>query len=231
LESETHENEKVRAGEEVERERRRREAEAREAAGGRVRGKERVSTAEYGIAAGQSGGGEGGGGENKLRLRLAEVLSSAGVDEGRVALEVLYLLPQEFVRGYTDLFHRALRAGDEGMGGRNDAKAELGRSLGREKAGGKTPKKAGGRGPFAVRDEKALGEKQRIDRQLRKLARSMRDGGAAGTGKEQVSRCGEDSDKEGCGKWVESGWNWCPYCGTFRSLKGDGRKAGKSQTG
>lgn len=160
----------------------------------------------------------------RLRRRLAEVLSDAGVGGGRVAIEVLYLLPPEFVRGYTDLFHRALDASDGGMGGRNDAKAALGKAVGkRTEAGPGSAKRSGkNRGVFPVRNDKALGEKDRIDRALRKLARSMRDGGGADTGKMLVSRCGEDPrtgevDEAGgvgsCGKWVETGWRFCPNCG------------------
>lgn len=150
-------------------------------------------------------------GDKKLRARLAEVLSSAGVDDKRVAVEVLYLLPEEFVRGYTDLFHRALATGEDGTGEKNDAKAELGKARG--KAARNTL--GGTRGVWQIRNDRALGEKQRIDRQLRKLARQMRDGANAGTGKEQVARCGEflAEEKTGCGKWVEKGWKFCPACG------------------
>lgn len=160
----------------------------------------------------------------RLRRRLAEVLSSAGVDEGRVAVEILYLLPQEFVRGYEDLFHRALTTGEEGRGERDDQKAELGRG---RKAAAKAPKKTG-RGIWVVRNDRALGEKERVDRALRKLARGMKDAGGAGVGKDAVRKCGEaraerktpiEDVQEGrsCGKWLEAGWKWCPFCGREQS--------------
>lgn len=151
--------------------------------------------------------------DEKLRRRLAEVLSSAGVNANRVALEVLFMLPAEFVRGYSDLFHRALNTTEDGMGSRNDSKAELGKATGSGARSGK-----GSRGVFLVRDDKAMGEKERVDRTLRKLARSMRDGGGAGTGKETVARCGEGVEKAGCGKWVEAGWKFCPYCGADQKV-------------
>lgn len=155
--------------------------------------------------------------DEKLRRRLAEVLSSAGVNANRVALEVLFMLPAEFVRGYSDLFHRALNTGEDGMGERNDSKAELGRAAGKrtEEGRGAARKGKGSRGVFSIRSDKALGEKERVDRQLRKLARQMRDAGNAGTGKETVARCGEGVEQEalGCGRWVESSWKYCPHCG------------------
>lgn len=151
--------------------------------------------------------------DDKLRRRLAEVLSSAGVNANRVALEVLFMLPAEFVRGYSDLFHRALNTTEDGMGARNDAKSELGRAQGA--GGGGAKAKKGTRGVFLVRDDRALGEKERVDRTLRKLARQMRDSGNAGTGKSEVSRCGEGVEEtaRGCGRWVENAWKFCPHCG------------------
>lgn len=186
---------------------------AGEARKGSARGVERrLPAAVKRGGAGQDAG--DGGVDYRLRRRLAEVLSSAGVDSSRVAVEVLYMLPQEFVRGYEDLFHRALVVpGDRGRGESDAREAELG------KARGKAARKAGGRagrGGFEVRNTRALGEKERIDRKLRGLARTMRDSANAGTGKEQVVRCGEGGtveDVRGCGKWLEKGWKWCPYCG------------------
>lgn len=161
--------------------------------------------------------------DEKLRRRLAEVLSSAGVNANRVALEVLFMLPAEFVRGYSDLFHRALNTTEDGAGERNDSKAELGKAAGKRTAEGRgaARKGKGSRGVFLIRDEKALGEKERIDRQLRKLARSMRDAGAAGTGKGEVARCGEgvEQAEAGCGRWVEVSWKYCCHCGKDQKAK------------
>lgn len=192
LESDTPDEEKVRAGEEVERMRR---AQVSGSAPG-------VSAVQAQMLALSDG---------RVRARLAEVLSSAGLNADRVALEVLYMLPAEFVRGYTDLFHRALTTGEEGRGSRDDQKAELGKARGK---GAKAGKKAT-RGAFFIRSEKALGEKERIDRALRKLARQMRDAGNAATGKETVLRCGEgvEQTEAGCGRWVENTWRYCPHCG------------------
>lgn len=234
-----------------------------------------------------------------LRRQLAEEKSwrdaprvSAGkVQDGR---DALLLLPSEFLRGYEHLFHRALCSSgagggmEEGRGAAGDARLEVGRAhpgkvagagvrsdrgVGRDGRGAKPAKKRGpGRG-WLVKDERALGEKERIDRSLRKLARSLRDGGEAGVGRDAISRCGsrdgniqgggmggdgnvqdgrgdgtraedgrtgvrenapENTPKfgtrtsgsrirgedavggkgGGCGRWVESGWKFCPWCGS-----------------
>lgn len=199
---------------------------------------------------------------------LAEVLSNGGLGIHRVATEVLYMLPDAFVREYTGLFHAALNAGEDGMGLRDDAKTELGRVSGKNTPGKKTgdrikavegaPEakentveitlkgtKSKSRGAFAIRDEKALAEKDRIDRVLRKLARQIKnemDETKDGNGGE-VLRCGQgingkrvtvrverrDSrgaivgrvDKPGgCWKFLEAGWRYCPYCG-FQNIADD----------
>src|SRR5690606_37765500 len=58
--------------------------------------------------------------EMQVRARLAELLSSAGVGYDRVAVEVLYLFPPEFVRAYAELYHQALKGiGGGGVGDEN----------------------------------------------------------------------------------------------------------------
>jgi hypothetical protein len=55
--------------------------------------------------------------EREIRRRMADLMSAAGVDSGRMSLEVLYLLPEGFVRQYRALFDRALRWDPSGSGG------------------------------------------------------------------------------------------------------------------
>lgn len=176
------------------------------------------------------------------RKKIAEILSSAGVDAGRVAVEILYLLPEGFVREYERLFHDALTTGEEGRGGADEEKALLGKATGKRvtraagetmggaKTGKKAPDKIGGR--MVVRNAERWGEKQRVDRELRKLARGMAGGRKSGVRKcygevavaekktpgdgEREGRGGRirtEIESRGCGKWLEGEWQWCPYCG------------------
>ena len=165
---------------------------------------------------------------------LAEVLSAAGVNERRVAVELLYLLPRDFTLMYEQVFHEAYSLGDEGRGGREEGKGEVG--LARRKAGGKEGEirgvgSGGGKkgSVFPVRNMDAVARKDWIDRQLRKITRAVRSGGG-GIGDGEGLRCGWRRDGEGvlvkrdkgCGKFMEPNWNWCPSCG----LAGPGGPAG-----
>lgn len=162
----------------------------------------------------------------KVRARLAEVLSSAGVHENRVALEILYLLPKDFVAAYTELFHNALSMGDEGKGAEVERKVQLGRAEGKRvtrasgdsMGGARKAKKKAPRG-WAVKSTLALQRKEAVDRKLRKLAREV----MSGEDKIARVRCGEGSGS-GCGKWLEDGWSFCPGCGVQCEL-GDGQGA------
>lgn len=188
----------------------------------------RLGTVGGATAAGAAGVGAGSaaGKTGADRKKLAEVLASAGVDAGRVAIEILYLLPEGFVREYERLFHDALTTGEEGRGRADEQKALLGKAVGKRtirsggetmgaaKAGKKAPDRIGG--GFVVRNDERWGEKQRVDRELRKLARGM-----AGERTTGVVKCGskagrketEETEAVGCGKWLEGNWKWCPYCG------------------
>lgn len=142
--------------------------------------------------------------EEEVRRRLAERYASAGVEQGRVSLEVLYLLPPEFVREYVRLFHQALSedlsGGGGGMGkdeGQIKAKAGVRRrhkrvpateeQMEEGKAGpdGETVAVEGtDRGAQAgqkrykthwvIRDEKALKAKSSVDRKLIRIVEGMR---------------------------------------------------------
>lgn len=64
-----------------------------------------------------------------------ELMQSGGLAESQLGLEILYLMPDRFVRFYTELFHQALRVGDESVmhgrsGGLEKAKGAQGIMLG-----------------------------------------------------------------------------------------------------
>lgn len=77
-----------------------------------------------------------------------------------------------------------------------------------------------------VRDVEALATKDWADRQLRKLARQIKAGSGMKGGGTGRKRCrGKDTREDtlgkkvkveagkGCGKWLENGWGFCPFCG------------------
>jgi hypothetical protein len=180
--------------------------------------------------------------EHAVRKRLTEAASAAGVPFGRIALEVLYLMPPDFVQQYELLFTRALRAPGsdiDARGRRAEEAAQVGkaRNKGGRGVGGRS--NVGSRGAFAVRDEEALKLKSAVDRQLRKLARTMAaadegvaegsergrmaeargySGGAGGLGLRGAAggaggHGGGHARCAGCGRYLEGGWVFCPGCG------------------
>lgn len=114
---------------------------------------------------------------DKVRIRLQEILNSAGVDQGRVGIEVLYWLPAEFVRLYEELFMRGLHLGDGDDG--EKAGEDEGRIIAKVKSdrrGKKGSMAAQGGGKrykteWVVKDEQALEIKRRVDRRLVEIMR------------------------------------------------------------
>lgn len=183
---------------------------------------------------------EGKGGIDELvRRRLQEILVAAGFDERRVALEVLFWMPSEFVKEYERLFHRALHLGDGDD--QEKAGADEGRLVAKVKddtrARGKRDKDGvmvpgnvrGARGgkkyklEWVVKDEEALELKKRVDARLRQLvSREMGNlvrvsqGSTPGVG-ELVEMPGDwkgESVKKrcrDCGKIAKGDWARCPY--------------------
>lgn len=137
--------------------------------------------------------------EAEVRRRYADLLASAGVNSGRLSLEVLYLLPEEFVREYIELFWEALREdiSTGKSGGENPIKKQgefrKGKLKRDRETGELTPGSARGaqgggkkyRNHWLIRSEFALEVKQRVDRKLvrmigitrRDVKRELQEGG------------------------------------------------------
>ena len=151
----------------------------------------------------------------EVNKRLAQAASAAGVDRGRVEIEVLFLLPPQFVRHYKEIFDRALA---------DPIKPNLdsGKDEGRIKASGKPadPMKArsmgaaqpGKRfvaGAWPIRDERALEVKRKLDKRLVTLVTgalelvSMRAADTQGT--TNSARCPD------CGLFQRVEWLRCPF--------------------
>lgn len=171
--------------------------------------------------------------QDALRLRLQEAMVAAGVNQGRVALEVLYWLPKEFMEAYQELYYRALHLGD------GDDQEKAGEDEGRIKA--KVPSKLRGtkRGlsaqgggkkykrEWVVKDEQALEVKKRVDRVLRGLVEREKKmvgeshGDRPGVGESHGSTPGvwkiigqgtkaRRACRE-CGRIASSDWARCPF--------------------
>lgn len=183
---------------------------------------------------------------DEVDKRLAERLGAAGLPQSQIALQVLYLLPREFVDAYSALYHRALRVAgdtgrppsegrtnmvDDGKGGVKEEVVGVGpRVSGARKSklsegstlGGMAGAKKGKayKRAWVVADEIALEKKIGVDKRLRKIARELRalvDAGEdSGVGDERKKCSGKK-----CGKFLEMGWKYCPSCGA-RQRSGDG---------
>lgn len=191
-----------------------------------------------GTTSGQGSGSPGGGwrevvdGKTLIQMQaqtLAEqkfidMMAAAGVHTDRMALEVMYWLPDSFLDLYQELYMRGLRGTDGGTGDRGKAADETG-------ALGKAPRKTTGSGGkkfkkyWVVADEQALDLKSKIDKRLRALTRDVRDqlveldfhrargdkeSAQAVVGvnrKRKIRTCAD------CGIIVALLWNYCPKCG------------------
>lgn len=129
-----------------------------------------------------------------------EIREAGGITDGRLGVEILYLLPDHFVEFYGRLFHMALTGAEGGSvmhgrsGGVDKAKGATGMVTGSNtklQAGG-SASGAGKRfkrtGMF-IRDEKMLGLKRKVDEDLINLTRwgvtemiGLQGGGSRGGG-------------------------------------------------
>lgn len=170
------------------------------------------------------------------RRSLAYELYDRGLlNEQRLALEILFLLPEGFLNFYQELFHRALRGGGQESvmhgrsGGLEKAKGQRGMTLGSEvgtqaSGSGKKYKNT----PMLIGSEKALRVKGRVDAGLIDLVRSARDelerlriqaeNGAEGrtqgpSGKLAPAACAN------CHRYTSAAWLFCPTCGTALDMR------------
>jgi hypothetical protein len=125
--------------------------------------------------------------ENEVRKRMAERLSAAGVNRGRISLEVLYWLPADFVRVYMQVVEMALRMDDSlsssaGSGVGDEGRATIAKVGGGPARGsgagglftrssGAHAKGGGGRymRHWLVKDDDMMKLKSSIDRRIRRV--------------------------------------------------------------
>jgi hypothetical protein len=165
--------------------------------------------------------------EDRLRIRMAELMSSGGLGYNQISQEILYLLPRDFIDAYIHVWEMAL--GPAGGGDARGAQLARDANLGKHKTETAYKGKrigAGGGGQakrfkkfFVIRDDKALQLKGRMDRRLRNMAREMMlyidgsrltaDGEGSGEGGGRAIQCSK------CGKIMVEGYRFCPYDGSL----------------
>jgi hypothetical protein len=174
--------------------------------------------------------------EGEVRRRLTEAAAAGGVPHSRASLEVLYLLPDSFLRVWIELFDAALklpssptggtvRQGELGKANSGDALRGTHKGLRTDSSAnaGSAPHLGGGaekKGPggWHVKNTRALEIKGRMDKRLRSLARDIRRelAGVEDDGRDENGRqraVAEVLQCSGCGRIADRAWNWCPHCG------------------
>lgn len=162
--------------------------------------------------------------DRRVARRLTEIFAAAGMRSNRAALELLYLLPGDFISAYEAVFERALKLdGSSATGALKDA-AELGKAKGgTSQTTGRKTQLSGGAGKkyktyWVVKNDSALELKHALDKKLRRLARELRDdlsdvevmdAGGKVAGKCRCLRCGQLMNRD---------WNFCPGCGQHAPL-------------
>lgn len=119
--------------------------------------------------------------DDRVRIRVAEILSSGGVGFNQVALQALYMLPSDFIHQYEMLFEVAMGPPVKAPGDALGKAGELGKAKtqGKFKGTERGVGQSGGgtkrlRKIFGVRNEPAFRLKDKIDKRLRAIARDIR---------------------------------------------------------
>jgi hypothetical protein len=160
--------------------------------------------------------------EDEVRRRMVEILGSGGVGRGRISLEVLYLLPTQFVSMYRELFDRAFSdpIKPQTDGGKDEGrvkkpiKGDPVRNI--SASGAQSGSKKFRTGAWPIRSEEAVEAKRKLDRKLVKateealVAARRKPLRAAGYQDELVPtddlrRC------ERCGQFQSKNWKRCPF--------------------
>lgn len=155
---------------------------------------------------------------------ITDLASSGGLNTGRAAIELLFLLPSSFVDAYQRLFWTAFadEAESRGGGSKND-RDSVGKAKGKTKSGivtgSETNLQVSGSGKryrrlgLMIRNEGALGRKiwvdQKLDGMVQDILKSLRGE------KLNTRQCGG----VGCKRMMDWKWRFCPSCGWDRGEK------------
>jgi hypothetical protein len=157
---------------------------------------------------------------------MAEIAAAAGIDHGRLSIEVLFLLPPQFVRQYQWLFDQALDSpvrpqSDGGKDeGRVKAKGKPRDDLKARSMGGAKKSKRSVSGYWPIRDEEAVKIKGLLDRRIvRAVNQAVEDLKLVRAGAHKNSTAPTGSSVTGvprcprCGKFLKEDWVRCPWHG------------------
>jgi hypothetical protein len=146
-------------------------------------------------------------------LLPASLRRKNGVVRDGVELEVLRALPGDFIFLYEQLFARCFSASGGGASGEVGvvgARRVTRVSTSQTETRGPAKRGFKGQPSDVLRDVRALAFKARIDRDLRKLSRRMRnwiEEGGSGKAHNSVRRCTR------CRKYADELWSFCPFDG------------------
>jgi len=160
--------------------------------------------------------------EREVRRRVSDYMASAGVPYGRIAVEILYMLPPDFVRAYRKVWDRALRpdvvssGGAGGGGGIEKAKNSKNERSRQSWANGARHGK-GYANHWVVKDEEAMKLKGSADRKLGRLASELEEmlgKPKARAGELQVQCASCDTTLAELQRGVRWKLRFCPRCGS-----------------
>lgn len=164
------------------------------------------------------------------KSRYIDLMASGGVGYNQIAKEVFYFMPQDLLDVYAELWHAGVAGKDDGgTGARGAADAEqarVGKASGKGLQGLGGAKRKTHKKYWVIADEDMLAIKDRADKRMRALARSLRSemeevrrarraGGTGGSGSGGTiveARCAD------CGRILQAGWKFCPNDGTSNSI-------------
>lgn len=168
--------------------------------------------------------------ERMARSRFTDLMASAGVGYNQIAKEVFYFMPQELLDVYAELWHAGVAGKDDGgTGARGQADAEqarVGKASGKGLQGLGGAKRKTHKKYWVIADEDMLAIKDRADKRIRALARSLR----LEMDQVRAARRNRGGDEEGsvsaveamrcsdCGRILQAGWKFCPNDGTSNSI-------------
>lgn len=165
--------------------------------------------------------------EREVQKRLTARLVAAGVRQGEISLQVLFMLPPEFVREYERLFYASLTedsTAKPGAGGREGGQPKAVPSKLRGTAGSMHARDGGGkryRTYWSIKNEEALKRKGSIDRKLLRLVRDMREMREDTTAIDPAAQCPHCSGSLKDALMVLGAtMRFCPLCGKGVSVNG-----------
>lgn len=164
------------------------------------------------------------------RDAIHELRASGGVSRSVVGIQVMYCLPDLFVKAYEELWDTATSGAIGAVSGKGvEQDKGSGRATGKANGivlGSETGLQAAGGGKTwrnptdFLGSDRALALKTSVDKELQDLgALVVRELGAlrkrsavTGSKRPLTPKC----TGHGCGRFLKSGWKFCPVCGTER---------------